>query len=89
MPDQEQFDAKIAGQEVSIRAGSLNTVATVFTLMLVTGIAYAQYTHAQDARELGAVFREMVQVGREQNCLLSLPQDKREERAEFCKRITR
>lgn len=34
------------------------------------------------------VLKEMARATREQNCLLSLPQDKRERMAETCKRIS-
>lgn len=38
-------------------------------------------------KEISATLKEMARATREQNCLLSLPQDKRERQAENCRRI--
>jgi len=40
-------------------------------------------------KELGQILKELSQATREQNCLLSLPQEKRAENIELCKRISR
>ncbi len=41
-------------------------------------------------KELGAILKELAQSTREQNCLLSLPQDRRNGvNAETCKRLSR
>ena len=39
-------------------------------------------------REISQVLKEMSRATREQNCLLSLPQDQRQKNAELCKRIS-
>ena len=39
-------------------------------------------------REISQVLKEMSRATREQNCLLSLPQDQRQKNAETCKRIS-
>jgi type VI protein secretion system component VasK len=39
-------------------------------------------------KEMTAILREMARATREQNCLLSLPQDQRQKNAEVCKRIS-
>ncbi len=39
-------------------------------------------------KEISATLKEMSRATREQNCLLSLPQDQRARNAELCKRIS-
>lgn len=46
-------------------------------------------TLKESNKELAAVLRELAQASREQNCLLSMPPEKRAENAELCKRISR
>jgi hypothetical protein len=46
-------------------------------------------TLKESQKELSTVLRELGQATREQNCLLSLPQEKRTENVELCKRISR
>ena len=41
------------------------------------------------SRELSEALKELARAAREQNCLLSLPQEKRIENVEVCKRISR
>lgn len=87
---------KVAGQEVNIRnVKSLNTIATVTTLLLVcvaiTG-GYLMFTaHAAEtkdaSKELVQALREMTTAAREQNCLISMPMDRRD--PELCKRLSR
>lgn len=93
MDTQEQIDADIAGQKISLKSNSLNTIATVATLMLVTVIAYSLYTHGTDtkesSRELVSALRDMAQVQRESNCLNTLPQERREANASLCKQNSR
>lgn len=40
-------------------------------------------------KELGMILKELAQSTREQNCLLSLPQERRAANSEICKRISR
>jgi len=96
---------EIAGQKVNLRnVKSLNTLATVATLFVTCFGVYILFTHQADAREggkevalvlkesnkeLSEVLKELARATREQNCLLSLPQEKRNENVELCKRIAR
>ncbi len=94
MPEQqESIDAEVAGQKLSVKVGSLNTLATVLTLIMVSLIGWILFTHSADARDgtkehVGAL-KEMVTVQREANCLNSIPNDRKPDSAEFCKRISR
>lgn len=42
----------------------------------------------ENSREMSDVLKEMARATREQNCLLSLPQEQRQRNADTCKRIT-
>jgi type VI protein secretion system component VasK len=105
---------KLAGQEINVRnVKSLNTVATLTSLIILVLIAYGGWVHVVEAkdngkeiakelkesnkqvadslkesqRELGEVLKELARAAREQNCLLSLPQEKRD--PELCRRISK
>jgi hypothetical protein len=90
----------LAGQKINLRnVKSLNTLATIATLILVVLLCYAFYVHSQDARDNGKEFvqavreqtvavKEQTTVAREHNCLNSY-QGPVNEKADFCKRITR
>lgn len=85
-------DLSIAGQQVKLKnIKSLNTLATVTTLMLVILLGYVLWTHTNDdkeaKRELTIAIRELGQSAREQNCLISMPIDRRD--PELCRRISR
>lgn len=94
---QEELNADIAGQKLSLKSQSLNTVITILTFVIVAVIAVSGYslfvTHASDtkeaSKELSLALKEITQAAREQNCLISLPQDRRQANAELCKRISR
>ena len=94
-----ELTAKVAGQELSVRGVSINTIATVVTLAAVSVILYMGYTHGQDMRESqGAVVKAMQliadaqqqanQIHRETNCLIGY-QGPAENKAAFCKTVTR
>lgn len=94
-----ELDAVIAGQKVSLKNVSINTIATAATLIIVCLIAYVLYTHQQDAREASASFvmaikeqttvqKEQTTVMREANCLQSY-QGPAAEKGPFCKTIAR
>lgn len=89
----EEIDAEIGGQKFSLKTASLNTVATVATLILVSVVAYIMWGHASDtkeaSRDLSLALKDMTQAAREQNCLISLPQERREQNADLCKRLSR
>ena len=85
---------KIAGQEVNIKnVKSLNTLATMTTLVVAILIAYGGWMHSTEAKEnnkdIAKELKEVAKAAREQNCLLSLPQERRQENVEVCKRISR
>lgn len=92
-PNGADVDVNIAGQRVNLRnIKSLNTLATVATLIVVCVLGYAFYVHAGESRDaakdLVQAMKEMTQAVREGNCLTSYqgPQD---QRAAFCKQVTR
>lgn len=98
-------DITLAGNGVRLKnVKSLNTVATVATLMIVAGgfsLIYQQISaHAQDARDTGKAFveaikeqtaavKEQTQAAREQNCLISMPIEMRRQDPDACRRISR
>lgn len=75
-----------------IRSTSLNTIATVVTLIIVcvSGVFLYQHIAHSQARDetIAKAFNVMAQAQREQNCLIAIPEAQREGKAEFCKRIT-
>ena len=98
MSDEANHGADVAlevgGQKLNLKnVKSLNTLATVATLVLVCLIAYGGWLHTQHATQqaqlLSETFKEMTQAQREQNCLIAIPESQREQKADFCKRITR
>lgn len=85
-------EVEVAGQKLNVKnIKSLNTFATVATLILVCVLGYAFYVHAGEtkdqSKELVNALKEMTQAAREQNCLISLPMDRRD--PELCRRISR
>ena len=83
-------DLKIGGQEVRLKnIKSLNTLATVATLIILCTAAAYGYTHIQDSREVAVAMRDMAQAIREGNCINSYPEHVRESRVEHCKRMVR
>ena len=85
---------EIGGQKLNVKnVKSLNTLATVATLIVVILIAYGGWLHVQHANQqavlLSDTFKEMSQAQREGNCLIAIPEAQREQKADFCKRITR
>lgn len=98
-------DVSIAGQQVKLKnIKSLNTLATVATLILVCVLGYAFWEHKVDAqaqgmardsmlttafKEISNSQKEMAQAVREGNCINSFPEAERENKVEHCRRITR
>lgn len=98
-------DVSIAGQQVKLKnIKSLNTLATVATLVLVCVLGYAFWEHKVDAKaeglardsmlttafkEIANSQKEMAQAVREGNCINSYPEAERETKVEQCRRITR
>src|SRR5688572_7348554 len=93
-PETGELTAKVAGQELALKGVSINTIATVVTLIAVGVLLYIAFSHAQDSRDAGAAFvgaikeqttaiKEATQVQREGNCLAVVKDP------EQCRRITR
>jgi hypothetical protein len=87
---------ELGGQKVNVKnVKSFNTFATVATLVIVCvgfGVGYVMISaHAAEtkdaSRELVGALKEMTQAAREQNCLISMPQERRD--ADLCRRISR
>jgi len=76
-----------------VSSANLNTLFTVLGFILTALIAWVLFNHTNDtkdaSKELASAMKEMTQAAREQNCLISLPQDRREQNSEICKRISR
>lgn len=92
-----KLDAK--NLTASLKSQSLNTIITFATLILVSVIAYALWTHAEEARTSSSLFvgavreqttamREATTVQRENNCLQSY-QGPPQEKASFCRTVSR
>lgn len=93
-PNGADVSVKVAGQEVNLRnVKSLNTIATIATLIVVCAALPYAYSHVQDTKESGKelvnALKEMTQTAREQNCLMRFEQHERKEQAEFCRTISR
>lgn len=95
-----ELTAKVAGQEVSLKNVSLNTIATVTTLVAVGVLLYVAVTHSQEAKDSGRAFVEAIKeqtksqleqtsVMREQTCIMRFDQKDRQTNADFCKQIAR
>lgn len=96
--------AEIGGQKINVRnVKSLNTIATIITLVVVCSGGVLLYTlleaHAVQTKETGnefvralreqtTVMKEQVQVQREGNCLQGY-QGPAASKAEFCRGISR
>jgi hypothetical protein len=89
-------EVSFAGQRVNLKnVKSLNTLATVATLVIVCAAVAGGYAmlsaHAAEtkdaSRELVTALKEMTQAAREQNCLISMPMDRRD--PELCRRLAR
>lgn len=109
MSDEEKngsdVQVEIAGQKVNVKnVKSLNTLATIASLILVCVLGYAFWEHKLDAKAEGVALntlltnafresanaqREMAQAVREGNCINSFREAERENKSEYCKRITR
>lgn len=98
-------DLELGGQKVKLKnVKSLNTLATVATLILVCVLGYAFWEHKVDAKadglardsaltsafkEIASSQKDMAQAVREGNCLNSFKEAERELKVEHCRRITR
>ena len=94
-------DLQIAGQGFKFRnVKSLNTLATVATLILCILIGYVVFEHKTDARaegvalaqrdaQLSSAIREMASSNRVLSCLMATKQDDREAKLAQCERMAR
>lgn len=94
---------EIAGQKVNLRnVKSLNTMATLLTMVLSSVVLYALLQHQVDAREGSRAFveaikdntraqREAIAAQREANCIARLTPDQRKDsqQLEFCRQLGR
>ena len=93
------FSASVKGKDIQIR-----DVVGLIILLVTSVTAYAVFDHQvmtlgetkQLRSEFTSALKEMVNVNkeiaqgqRELNCLIALPTDQREGRADLCKRISR
>lgn len=95
------IDVEVAGQKVNVKnIPSFQTLLAIFTLVIVSLIAYALWTHEQETKEAGQAFvsaikdqtaavREQTTVQREQNCLMRFDMKDRQTNADFCKAIAK
>ena len=78
---------------VSFSGKKTAEVIAILSLCLLFVLAWVLWEHKADAKEqqesLTTVMKEMVSAQREQNCLIAIKQDERENKAEFCRRIVR
>lgn len=90
---EQELSADTAIGKFAFKGSSLNTLATVATLIVVCLIAGIGYGHTQDTKEiskdLANAMRDMAQATREQNCLLRFDQKDRQANADFCKQLSR
>ena len=92
--EKETFEASspILGN-LKVSSANLNTLFTILGFIITCLIAWVLFTHSNDtkdaSKELAIAMREQTQAAREQNCLISLPQERREQNSELCKRIAR
>jgi hypothetical protein len=94
----EEVTGEIAGQKFTLKSLSLNTLLTLIGVVGVVAVSVLMWTHLGESkessaamvgalRELTAAQKDQTMVAREQNCLISLPQDRRD--PELCRRIAR
>ena len=93
-----QEEEKNGGLEVKTQWGSVSgkkvaEFITILSLCVMGIIGYAFWEHKLDAKASGesltATMKDMAQAIREGNCINSYPEAERENKVEFCKRVTR
>lgn len=89
----EEGSVEVKTPLVSLRAAGKDflSISAAMGLGVLTAIAFMVYAHAQDSKnanaELVRALRELTVAAREQNCLLSLPQNERDR--DTCRRLSR
>lgn len=76
------LSVKTSFGEANLFGKDLSTIATFITPLLVLVLTY--WTWQQSI-----ALREMTQAIREHTCMISIPEAQREQKADFCKRITK
>lgn len=95
-----ELDAEIAGQKVSLKNVSINTMATVATLLGVCMLVYILIQHEQESKQTASMFvsavkeqttavKDQTVALREQTCIVRFKEAERQQQAEFCKQIAR
>ena len=78
---------------LKVSSANLNTLFTVLGFIVTCLVAYVLFSHTGEtkeaSKELAAALREQTVAAREQTCIISLPQERREQNSELCKRIAR
>ena len=99
MPENGPQDLEVSHGQSKVRIRGSDWLS-LFGVAVGVLVLYMLFEHKTDAqaggKDLVMVVREMtaaqmkgVEAQREMNCLISLPQERREKEADFCKRISR
>ena len=100
MNDQE-LEVSSGNKRLRLRGSDLLTaIIGIIVCSGLTLLGYITFQHKTDANEnavalvkalseVASASRDGVQAQREMNCLLLWPQDKREQQADLCRRVTR
>lgn len=103
MAEDSAQELEVAAGDKKIKLRGSDLLTSVIGMVMCTGLGlfgYVLWDHKTDAKEVGGALasainqmtqaqREMIQAQREQNCLISLPPDRREQQAAFCRNVTR
>jgi hypothetical protein len=85
---------------LSIKSFQMNTLLTFVGVVFAGACAVALWFHMGETKDASSAFvhalkeqtiamKDQTQVAREQNCLMRFDQRERQERADFCRQITR
>ena len=98
-----QQEVEVAAGDKRIKLRGSDLLTSVIGMIVCSGLVLLWFVltdHKTDTREVSAIMvsaikemtaaqRESVQVQREMNCIISLPQTQRENNLEFCRRMGR
>lgn len=99
--DGADVELELGGQKVNVRnVKSVNTILTFLSTLGIGVLCYAFWTHLEDSRSAGAAFvgaikeqtsaiKDGTQAQREATCYQRYAGHSPQERAEFCKTVTR
>lgn len=100
MNDSQELEVSSGNKKLRLRGSDILTaiigiiVSSGLTLVGYIVIEHKADTHTMEVslqtaiQELTSATKEQVRAQREMNCLISLPQDRREQQGEFCRRVT-